>query len=117
MNQTGRSRQSKIYGLTFLFLVIGLVDFWMMNITMMVVSLGILALLNIGRLFILPRRNPVMIDVSIQVSNAIMTGAAAYVYHQTGNTYSKWLWGILSFFFLVLSLLTLLGGSDKRFSK
>ena len=113
MNHTGRLKQSKIYGLTFLFLIIGLVDFWGMGITMMVVSLGILALLNLGRLLIVPRRNPQMVDVSIQMSNAIMTGAAAYLYHQTNDTYLKWLWGILSFFYLVLSVLTILGGKDK----
>lgn len=113
MNPAGRLKQSKIYGLTFLFLIIGLVDFRSMGITMMVVSLGILALLNLGRLLIVPKRNPKMIDVSIQISNAIMTGSAAYIYHQTDNTYLKWLWGILSFFYLVLSVLTILSGNDK----
>lgn len=114
MNNTGRSKQSKVYGLTFIFLVIGLIDFWSMGITTMVVALGVLAVLNLGRLVLYPGAGTRMVDVSIQMSNAIMIGAAAYIYHQVDNTYSKWLWGILGFFYLVLGALLILGGSDKN---
>ncbi|MFA0961777.1 hypothetical protein AB9P05_08210 [Roseivirga sp. BDSF3-8] len=106
--------KNRIYVLTFLFLLIGVIDFWVMDYIVLSIALGALALLNISVLWFFSDKGYKSIDVSIQLSNAIMTGAAAYIYYQSGDAFLKWIWGVLCFFYLLLSLLLILGAGDKK---